>query len=303
VLVAALVAILAMPAVAGAHATLLSMTPAHETVVEVSPQQLVLRFSEPVETVAGDVRVFDGLAEPVPVGKLQRPVKTEVVVPLEGKLERGSYTVVWRVISADLEPVNDFFVFHVGAGRPAAAGAAPAAADGGGSGPQPLTIGLAAAVLLAAGGVAFALRSRPRIRVVPPAAGVAAATALIAVGLGGGSGGAAARTATSFRSDVQMDELASRVAVAPAAIGSNRIELALPEPTGAEGGYFEVRVKASLPEAGIGPFTFTGIQGDDPASFAVRQAYLPLPGRWKLEVSARRGLKERYSGTVTLPVS
>jgi methionine-rich copper-binding protein CopC len=300
--IAAVLVALALPATAAGHATLLSTTPAHETVVEVSPDRIVLRFSEPVVPEPGAVRVFDGVAEPVPIGKPQQPQPMEVVVPLTGKLERGSYTVVWRVISADLEPVNDFFVFHVGAGRGADTGAGGAAAGGRSDGPGPAGFVLAAVVLLGAGGLAFALRGRRRLRLVPVAAGAVAAAALVVVGLGGDGGTSAAKAGSSFRSDVRMGELASRVSIAPAGVGANRIELALPRPTGAEGGYFEVRVRASLPAAGVGPFTFTGIQGDDPSQFSVRRAYLPLPGRWTLEISARRGLKGRYSGEVTLPV-
>jgi len=300
---AAVLAALAIPASAAAHATLLSSTPAHETVVEVSPTEIVLRFSEPVVPEPGAVRVFDGVAERVPIGKPHQPQKTEVVVPLTGKLERGSYTVVWRVISADLEPVNDFFVFHVGTGGGSDTGAGGAvAAGGGGDGPGPITFVLAAVVLLGAGGLAFALRTKRRLRLVPVATGAVAAAALVVVGLGGDGGTSAAKAGTTFRSDVQMGELASQVSITPAAVGANRIGLTLPKPTGAEGGYFEVRVRASLPTAGVGPFQFTGIQGDDPSQFSVRRAYLPLPGRWTLELSARRGLKGRYSGEVTLPV-
>ncbi len=303
-IVAALLATLAIPSSATGHATLMSATPAHETVVEVSPKEIVLRFSEPVVPEAGAVRVFDGVAEPVPIGKPRQPRPMEVVVPITGTLERGSYTVVWRVISADLEPVNDFFVFHVGAGSGSGAGAgdAVAAGGGGGDGPGPVTFVLAAVVLLGAGVLAFALRTRPRLRLVPVAGGAVAAAALVVVGLGGDGGTSAAKAGTTFRSDVQMGELASRVSIAPAGVGANQIGLTLPKPTGAEGGYFEVRVRASLPAAGVGPFQFTGIQGDDPSQFSVRRAYLPLPGRWTLEFSARRGLEGRYSGEVTLPV-
>jgi hypothetical protein len=99
-----------------------------------------------------------------------------------------------------------------------------------------------------------------------------------------------------------MGMLAATVSVAPAQTGPNRVELALPQPSGTEGGYFEVRVVATLPSAGLGPLRFTGIQGTDLGRFAVRRAYLPLPGDWELRVSARRGLEGRYAATLTLPV-
>jgi hypothetical protein len=115
--------------------------------------------------------------------------------------------------------------------------------------------------------------------------------------------GAGERPAEAGGADVTMGTLAATVPVAPAQIGANRIELALPQPSGAEGGYFQVRVVASLPAASLGPLRFTGIQGTDLGRFAVRPAYLPLPGDWELRVSARRGLKGRYAAGVTLPVT
>ena len=100
-----------------------------------------------------------------------------------------------------------------------------------------------------------------------------------------------------------MGTLDSRLAILPARVGWNRIELELPPPTGTEGGYFEVRVWASLKSAGLGPMHFAGIQGTELNSFAVRRAYLPLPGSWRLRVSARRGVSGRYATTLTVPVA
>jgi methionine-rich copper-binding protein CopC len=301
VIAAFLVAAIALPAQAAGHATLLSSAPAPETVVEGAPSRLVLRFSEPVVVVSGDIKVFDGLAGRVAIGKVERPRPTEVVVPVASELERGSYTVVWRVISADLDSINGFFVFHVGVDRESTGtgGTVPAAAD---DGPGPAALAIPALVLLGAAAAAIAVRRRPRLRLVPAAAGVAALAALAVVATGGGESTGAARGGEPFRADVQMGTLAATVSVSPAQIGANRIELALPPPGGTAGGYFEVRVVATLPSAGLGPLRFTGIQGTDPGQFAVRQANLPLPGDWQLRVSARRGLKDRYSATVALPL-
>ena len=295
-------ALLAVPASVGAHAGFVSSSPSENAVLETAPKEIVLRFNQAVK--ANSLRLFDGVAKAVPVGKVTQPQPNEIRAPIEADLERGSYTIVWRVISDDVDPVDGFVVFHVGVKR--AEAAAPASGTGGGGSGGASSIAQIVALLLAlalAGVVVFAVVRRRRliVPVVALAGGLAVSTGLaIALDGGGGSDGAAAK---AFQADVSMGELAGRLAVSPAGIGANRIDLALPEPTGAEGGYFEVRVRASLPDAGIGPFVFTGIQGDDPSQFAVRQAYLPLPGRWKLEVSARRGLKGRYSGSVTLPVA
>ena len=117
---AAVAIALAAPAYAGAHAGFVSSTPANDAVVEVAPKQVVLRFNQAVK--ASSVRLFDGVGRPVPVGKLSQPQPSEVVAPIEATLERDSYTVAWRVISDDVDPVSGFLVFHVGVQRaPAAA--------------------------------------------------------------------------------------------------------------------------------------------------------------------------------------
>jgi copper transport protein len=82
-------------------------------VVEHSPKQVVLHFDEPVETALGSITVFDGEGERVDAGEIMRPAPESVAVAIDGELERGTYTVAWRVISADSDPINGAWVFHV----------------------------------------------------------------------------------------------------------------------------------------------------------------------------------------------
>ncbi len=88
--------------------------PANGVVVQRSPSQVVLHFSEAVETAFGSVRVYDANAKRVDSGGTLRPAADEVAVTV-GKLRRGTYTVAWRVISADTHPVHGAFTFSVGA--------------------------------------------------------------------------------------------------------------------------------------------------------------------------------------------
>jgi copper transport protein len=97
-----------------AHATLDSSTPANDEVLRRAPDQVVLRFDEPVETAFGSVRVYDGAAKRVDDGRTTRPDPKAVAVGLPANLPRGTYTVAWRVVSADSHPVSGAFVFHVG---------------------------------------------------------------------------------------------------------------------------------------------------------------------------------------------
>jgi hypothetical protein len=191
-------------------------------------------------------------------------------------------------------------VFHVGAPRaPAAAGAGAGATDDSGSFPTLIL------VLIGVGAVATLALARLLGRVAALAGALAVTALVVVVALTASTDtGATAETgaAKPFRADIKLGTLDSKLAILPARVGWNRIELELPPPTGTEGGYFEVRVWASLQSAGRGPMHFAGIQGTELNSFAVRRAYLPLPGSWRLRVSARRGVSGRYVTTLIVPV-
>ena len=101
------------PAAAWGHSTLISTEPARESTVEHSPKEVVLHFDEPVETALGSIIVYDGEGERVDAEEIMRPAPESVAVGIDGRLERGTYTVVWRVISADSDPINGAWVFHV----------------------------------------------------------------------------------------------------------------------------------------------------------------------------------------------
>ena len=127
----AIVAALAVVPTAGAHAQLIATTPANDAVVDKAPAEVTLRFSEPVEAAFGAVRVYDARARRVDAGQVDRPSSREVSARLDKSLGRGTYTVTWRVVSADAHPVSGAFVFHVD--RPGAnpAGVAAQVLEGG----------------------------------------------------------------------------------------------------------------------------------------------------------------------------
>ena len=82
----------------------------------------MLTFSEPIETAFGSVRVYDGAARRVDDRRTTRPDPRAAAVGLPSDLGRGTYTVVWRVVSADSHPVSGAFVFRIGKPRAGAAG-------------------------------------------------------------------------------------------------------------------------------------------------------------------------------------
>jgi copper transport protein len=120
---AALTALMTAPVALG-HATLESTNPASDSVVDESPAQVVLRYDEPVESALGSVRVYDAEGRQVDSEEIERPAPESVAVPIDDRLARGTYTVAWRVISADSDPIQGAFVFHVEEPGPAPAGIA-----------------------------------------------------------------------------------------------------------------------------------------------------------------------------------
>jgi copper transport protein len=121
---AGLAVLLALAPAAGAHSTLVSTEPARNRVVEHPPKVVLLHFDEPVETALGSITVYDGEGERVDAGKIMRPSQDSVKVKVPGRLERGTYTVAWRVISADSDPIKGAWVFHVKKPGPQPAGIA-----------------------------------------------------------------------------------------------------------------------------------------------------------------------------------
>ncbi len=114
VFISTLVALVAAPA-GWAHSVLLSTEPANDAVVAEAPEHVELRFDEPVDTALGSIRVYDGSGERVDSDEIERPEPEVVTGGIEGPLEDGTYTVTWRAISADSDPISGAFVFHVGA--------------------------------------------------------------------------------------------------------------------------------------------------------------------------------------------
>jgi copper transport protein len=116
-LVAAVAATCAVAAVlapgAFAHSVLIGTQPGNDVVVQESPDEVVLEFNEPVDTSLGSLRVFDGQGEQVDGGEVTQPGAAEVAVAIDQELEPGTYTVAWRVVSADSDPISGAFVFHV----------------------------------------------------------------------------------------------------------------------------------------------------------------------------------------------
>ncbi|MER7463379.1 copper resistance protein CopC [Streptomyces sp. NPDC097981] len=116
-LVAALFALVLGGAVpAYAHAGLSGSDPADGSVLKTAPQQVTLTFTESVGFTEDSLRVLSPDNErvnPRPARHVDGKDNT-AGVELSDKLPQGTYTVAWRVVSADGHPISGAFVFSVG---------------------------------------------------------------------------------------------------------------------------------------------------------------------------------------------
>ncbi|WP_396641562.1 copper resistance protein CopC [Microbacterium sp.] len=106
---------IAAPSAAFAHDELIGSTPDDGEIIETGPSEIDLRFSaNPLEgDGATEVLVIDPSGAEVQQGD---PIldRNGVIQELSGADERGTYTVVWRIVSSDGHPISGELTFSVG---------------------------------------------------------------------------------------------------------------------------------------------------------------------------------------------
>lgn len=95
-----------------AHTELAGTVPADRAVIATAPEDLQLRFSEPVRLTALSVRK-DGAAKQS-LGPLPTETTGQFTVALPA-LDEGHYVVSWRALSEDTHVMSGEFMFVVGA--------------------------------------------------------------------------------------------------------------------------------------------------------------------------------------------
>jgi copper transport protein len=166
-------ACLLLAAGASAHAYPITTSPAIGGVVKASPATVSITYDESVSVPA--LAVYDAAGKLVSSATVTHPSAPEIEVAIAGKLKDGTYTVAWRVTSADTHVVHGVYTFSVGARG--AAGRIGAELLARGSTPEGLALGFGidrflnlALMLLCCGGAVsllWALRDAPEaVRVV-----------------------------------------------------------------------------------------------------------------------------------------
>jgi copper transport protein len=115
--IVATLALVALAPSASAHAVLQSTSPAADSVLRDAPDTVLLTFGESVTVASNGIRVYDDHLHRVDVGKAGHPTGQDrtVGVSVQPTLGDGTYTVTWRVTSADTHVVAGGFTFSVGA--------------------------------------------------------------------------------------------------------------------------------------------------------------------------------------------
>jgi copper transport protein len=101
---------------ASAHSALRGTDPDDGSVVKTAPRSITLTFTESVGLLDDSFRVLDPDNRRVKTGKARhvdgRGDTARITLP--EKLGTGTFTVAWRVVSADSHPVGGAFTFSVG---------------------------------------------------------------------------------------------------------------------------------------------------------------------------------------------
>ncbi|GGH67717.1 copper resistance CopC/CopD family protein [Saccharibacillus endophyticus] len=129
---AILIATLALPGLAWAHATLTSSTPADQTSMAEMPESIELAFNETIQGEFLSIKVTNTAGEEMPVGQAEVSASDLhlVTASVEGEFPDGIYTMNWRVVSADGHPIRGTVRFGIGSdGVLTDAGVAGGAAD------------------------------------------------------------------------------------------------------------------------------------------------------------------------------
>ncbi|NKQ27080.1 copper resistance CopC/CopD family protein [Streptomyces galbus] len=102
---------------ASAHAALRATDPADGSVVPTAPRSVTLTFTESVGLLDDSFRVLDPSGHRVATGDAEHAGghADTARISLPTGLDRGTFTVAWRVVSADSHPVSGAFTFSVGA--------------------------------------------------------------------------------------------------------------------------------------------------------------------------------------------
>nr|WP_328770446.1 copper resistance protein CopC [Streptomyces sp. NBC_00286] len=101
---------------ASAHAYVRDTNPREGTVLKTAPKHVTMTFTESVGIADDSIRVLSPDNVRMNAGATEHAGGSDTVrVRLQNDLPEGTFTVAWRVVSADSHPISGAFTFSVGA--------------------------------------------------------------------------------------------------------------------------------------------------------------------------------------------
>lgn len=100
---------------AGAHPRLKAAGPAPGSTVTASPKAIRIEFTEGVELAFSSIELKNGAGQAQPVGApaLNPKDKAQLIVPVNGELAPGKYTVSWHAVGDDTHKQEGSFDFEL----------------------------------------------------------------------------------------------------------------------------------------------------------------------------------------------
>jgi copper resistance protein C len=97
-----------------AHAFLKDADPGVGSVIQTSPSEVRIRFTENIEPAVSSIQIFDASGKEVDKRDLHLDRSDHAMLRVSlPKLGAGTYKVVWRVVSVDTHVTNGNFTFRV----------------------------------------------------------------------------------------------------------------------------------------------------------------------------------------------
>jgi len=111
----AVAAAVGMISLADGHAVLKAAGPAPGSVVNVAPKALRIQFNEAIEIGFSGMDITNEKGEKQPTGAATtNPTdKSQLIVPLNGTLAPGKYTVAWHAVGDDTHRTEGKYNFEV----------------------------------------------------------------------------------------------------------------------------------------------------------------------------------------------
>jgi copper resistance protein C len=107
-------AIIVSLSAANAHPRVTSAGPAPGSVVAASPKAINIQFNEAVVAGFSGIELVNAKGEKQSVGAAASPTdKKQLVIPVNGELAPGKYTVAWHVVGDDTHKVDGKFDFEI----------------------------------------------------------------------------------------------------------------------------------------------------------------------------------------------